>query len=236
MMKWRAKTGSVRSALVQVLTWNLMHGRALPPARRDLLDEFTAAIGKWEWDVALLQEVPPSWPRELGGRLRGDHRQVLTSRNWLLPVRRSMAVRWPDLIKSNGGGCNAILVRGGIASEHRTRRLCRLPERRWMHAVRIERFNVWVGNLHATVRNGAAARREAQDAAATLLRWSGDDPAILGGDFNVRRLTLEGFQWAGGHDVDHLFVHRAGPEGDTEVLERGRLSDHAPVRVQIRPG
>ena len=38
---------------------------------------------------------------------------MLTSRNWLLFLRRAISVRNPDLLKSNGGGCNAILVRGG---------------------------------------------------------------------------------------------------------------------------
>ena len=31
-----------------------MHGRSIPPAGRDLLGEFAAALGGWEWDVALL--------------------------------------------------------------------------------------------------------------------------------------------------------------------------------------
>jgi endonuclease/exonuclease/phosphatase family metal-dependent hydrolase len=220
---------------LRVLTWNLMHGRSVPPAGRDLLDEFAGALAGWPWDVALLQEVPPWWPPALGARAGADSQLVLTSRNALLPVRRALAVRWPDLIKSNGGGANAILVRSRRAiREHRRRRLCWWPERRWVHAVRLD-GRVWIGNLHATVHDDAAARRDSALAAATVLEWAAGAPAILGGDFNVRRLALDGFEYAGGHDVDHVFVSAGLSAGDAAVLERGRLSDHAPVAVDIEP-
>jgi endonuclease/exonuclease/phosphatase family metal-dependent hydrolase len=217
---------------LRTLTWNLMHGRAVPPAGRDLLDEFAAALDSWTWDVALLQEVPPWWPAALGARVGARDRRVLTSRNGLLPVRRAIAMRWPDLIKSNGGGANAILVRTARILEHRVRRLCWRPERRWVHAVRLE-GPVWVGNLHATVHDDAAAVRDSRRAAATMLEWANGEPVLLGGDFNVRRLVLEGFVYAGGHDVDHVFVHGLAADGEVAVLERGRLSDHAPVAVEL---
>jgi endonuclease/exonuclease/phosphatase family metal-dependent hydrolase len=209
-----------------------MHGRSIPPAGRDLLGEFAAALGGWEWDVALMQEVPPWWPAALAARLNADQRLVLTSRNVLLPARRAIAVRWPDLIKSNGGGANAILVRGSRIEEHRTLRLCRWPERRWLQAVRLT-SGVWVGNLHATVHDDAAARRDSQMAAKAVLRWAAGSPAVLGGDFNVRQLELPGFAFAGGHDVDSVFAAGLKPEGATQVLDRGSLSDHAPVAVTL---
>ena len=37
---------------MRVLTWNLKHGRAVPSAGRDLFDEFAAALGGWDWDLA----------------------------------------------------------------------------------------------------------------------------------------------------------------------------------------
>jgi endonuclease/exonuclease/phosphatase family metal-dependent hydrolase len=218
--------------LLRVLTWNLMHGRAVPPAGRDLFDEFAAALGGWRWDVALLQEVPPWWPPALGRRLGAEDRLVLTSRNALLRLRRSIALRWPDLIKSNGGGANAILVRGQRIVEHRVRRLCWMPERRWVHAVRLG-GPVWIGNLHATVHDAPAALRDGSLAAAAVRAWAAGQPAILGGDFNVRRPALDGFERAGGHDVDHLFVSGPLVGGGAQVLDRGRLSDHAPVVVEV---
>jgi endonuclease/exonuclease/phosphatase family metal-dependent hydrolase len=214
---------------LRVLTWNLKHGRSVPGSGRDLLSEFDAALARWEWDVALLQEVPPWWPSSLSRRLGASARLVLTSRNALLPLRRAFARRWPDAIKSNGGGCNAIVVRGERSIvEHRTRRLCLLPERRWLHAVRLS-CGVWVGNLHA-----GGTLREARDAGATALGWASGTPLVLAGDFNVPSLALAGLTWAGGHNADHVFV--AGVvalPGSARVLDRGRLSDHAPVAMTL---
>jgi endonuclease/exonuclease/phosphatase family metal-dependent hydrolase len=216
----------------RVLTWNLKHGLAVPPAGRDLFDEFAAALGGWEWDAALLQEVPPWWPSPLAARLDCEQRLVLTSRNALLPLRRTIAVRWPDLIKSNGGGCNAILVRGDSIVEHRVKRLCLWPERRWLQAVRLHGGG-WVANLHATAHDTSAAIRDGRLAGATVERWAGGAPIVLGGDFNLRELSLDGFERAAGHDVDHVFVRGLLASRDARVLERGHLSDHAPVSVGV---
>jgi endonuclease/exonuclease/phosphatase family metal-dependent hydrolase len=223
---------------LRVLTWNLLHGRSVPSAGRDLLPEFATAMAGWEWDVALLQEVPPWWPGLLGERLGASARLVLTSRNELLPLRRAVATRWPDLIKSNGGGCNAILVRGEVVTEHRRRQLRFWPERRWVHGVRLG-GGVWVCNLHATAHHDEWAWRDGRTAAACALAWGGGgaEPVVLGGDFNLRSPAFDGFAWAGGHDVDHVFVSSGltfGP-GAGVVLERGRLSDHAPVVVAVDP-
>lgn len=222
---------------VRVLTWNLKHGRAVPGVNRHLLDEFAEALAGWKWDLALLQEVPPWWPEALGARLGAVPRLVLTSRNGLLPVRRWLAVRRPELMKSGGGSANAVLVRGGQVEEHLIRRLCRLPERRWVHAVRCVggpfARGMWAGNLHATAHRPPAAQRDCALAARTLLEWAGRDPCLLGGDFNLRSLELTGFEPAGGHDVDHVFVRGLGSSGGAQVLDRGSLSDHAPVVVSL---
>jgi endonuclease/exonuclease/phosphatase family metal-dependent hydrolase len=213
---------------LRVLTWNLLHGRSVPGAGRDLFDEFCAALARWEWDVALLQEVPPWWPPALAARLEADQRTVLTSRNVLLVLRRAIAIRWPDVIKSNGGGANAVLVRGDSVTGHRWRRLCIWPERRWVHAVRLHDAGVWVANLHA-----GGPMRDAVRAAASAQAWAGRRPLVLGGDFNIRGLALDGFESAGGLEVDHVFVRGLRPAG-FEVLERGRLSDHAPLAVDLK--
>lgn len=212
-----------------------MHGRAVPPAGRDLFAEFAAALGGWSWDVALLQEVPPWWPTRLGVTLGAEARAVLTSRNFGLAVRRAVAVRWPDVIKSNGGGCNAILARGAGVGVHRTRRLRVWPERRWLHAVTVVANGrpLWVGNLHATVHDPAAASEEARVAASAMRAWARGGPAILGGDFNERGISLEGFVRLARHDVDYVFAVAGASGSDVAVLERGRLSDHAPLAVTV---
>lgn len=242
-----------------VLTWNLYHGRAIPPAGRDLLPDFAAALARWDWNLALLQEVPPWWPAELARAARAQQRRVLTSRNLLLPVRRALATRWPDLMRSGGGGCNAILARGAAITEERRLRLCRFPEGRWMHAVRLD-SGIWVANLHATAHNPDRAAAETARAAATILSWAagagaagaarpgggrvvgagaggaawpGGAPAILGGDFNLRHPQLVGLRHAGGHDVDHIFAAGMRAIGDAQTLDHGPLSDHAPLTVTL---
>jgi endonuclease/exonuclease/phosphatase family metal-dependent hydrolase len=216
---------------VKVLTWNLFHGRAVPPAGRSLQHEFATALARWHWDVALLQEVPPWWPPALDG----PYDVALTSRNALLPLRRVLAERWPDVMRSGGGSANAILVRGGERIAARARRRLRLwPERRVVHAVRLEPSGVWVANLHAQVHSEQRARADAEQAAAAARRWAGDDaPVVLGGDFNVRRPAAAGFTPAGGHGVDHVLVRHLRAVGRAEVVARGPLSDHAPVLVEL---
>ncbi len=212
---------------LRVLSWNLFHGRAQPPARRDLLDDFARALASWRWEVALLQEVPPWWPAVLADRLEAAERRVLTSRNSLPALRRAVAVRRPDLIRANGGGSNAILVRGASIDEHRARRLSLLPERRWIHAVRLG--SLWVANVHID-----ASVAQARAAAAVALAWAAGDRVVLGGDFNLEAPALEGFAWAGGVGVDHVYrgdTPLAAPE--FEILDRGQLSDHAPVLTRI---
>lgn len=215
--------------LCRLLIWNLFHGRAVPPAGRELLDEFTAALRSWEWDAALLQEVPPWWPTRLASALDADQRTVLTSRNSLLGVRRAIAVRKPDLIKSNGGGANTILVRrsAGWIAEHRAQRLCLMPERRWVHGVRVQ--ELWICNLHTQADPG-----QCESAASTARSWTSSLPIVLGGDFNVRSLVLEGFDHAGGHGVDHVFVRGLEVVREAEPLQHGGLSDHAPLIAAVR--
>ncbi len=225
-----------------------MHGRSVPGSGRDLFDDFKAALRSWSWDVALLQEVPPWWPRDLATGMEGGVQgaRVLTSRNALLPLRRAVAVRFPDVIKSNGGGANAILVRRAQIVEHRTLLLCLWPERRQLQAVRLASpaeplSGLWVGNLHATVHDDAAARRDAERARSAALAWANGSALILGGDFNVRTLSLDGLRYAGGHDVDLVFASGLEPVGETRVLDRTvrsdgtsvALSDHAPVLVDL---
>jgi endonuclease/exonuclease/phosphatase family metal-dependent hydrolase len=210
-----------------IVTWNIMHGRSLPPAGRDLTSEFAAMLAGWEWDVALLQEVPSWWPPALARAAGAQERTVLTARNQLSPVRRAIATRWP-----NGGGANAILVRGHGIEEHRTLRLSWWPERRQLQAVRLS-DGVWVGNLHASVRDEPAAQREARLAEATMLAWAVRSPVALGGDFNVREFAFDRLLHVGGHDVEHVFGAGLEPATGPEVLERGPLSDHAPVRITV---
>ena len=190
-----------------------------------MLNEFAAALDGWDWDVALLQEVPPWWPPLLGAACGAGGRSVLTSRNFGLRWRRAVACRDPERLKANGGGCNALLVRGSVAAQ-RVVRLTWWPERRWAHGLR--EGSLWVVNLHASTHRSAWAARDVARAAAG---WP-CGPLLLGGDFNLRRPVVDGFTWLGGNHVDH-FLGRGVTGSGFEVLDRGSLSDHPPIRVRV---
>jgi endonuclease/exonuclease/phosphatase family metal-dependent hydrolase len=217
---------------VRMLTWNLFHGRAVPDRPRSLLGEFAAMLAGWEWDVALLQEVPPWWPPQLARAAGASARTVLTSRNCLLPARRWVAERRPDLIRSNGGGANAILVRGAHIAEHRRRTLSRRPERRVIHAVRLG-DGTWVANLHAQGPDELAFDDVAL-AARTTLEWAGGSPAVLGGDLNLTHPVVPGFTIVAGERVDHVAARGLVAAAPGTTVERHGLSDHAPVVVDLR--
>jgi endonuclease/exonuclease/phosphatase family metal-dependent hydrolase len=219
---------------VLVLTWNLFHGRAVPEERRPLVAEFASLLASWEWDVALLQEVPPWWPARLGAECAASARTALTSRNWFLPVTRPLAERRPDLVKSWGGGANAILVRGERALEHRVRTLRRWPERRLVHAVLLER-GWWVANVHAQAHSEQRAQADVARTVEQLAAWARSAPAILGGDMNTRAPVAPGFAQAASDGVDHILVRGLEVAGPGRVLDRGTLSDHCPVLADVAP-
>jgi endonuclease/exonuclease/phosphatase family metal-dependent hydrolase len=216
-------------ATVRVLTWNLFHGRAVPPAGRPLLAEYAATIAGWEWDLALLQEVPPWWPPILAKAAGAEQRTALTSRNSWLPLRRAIASRAPDLLKADGGGANAILARVPIRG-HRCVELTRRPERRVAHGVRLGDGS-WVANLHATLRPKEQTEADIERAADA---WGDAERLILGGDFNLRSVDAPGLEHLGGHWLDHVLARGWRAEA-TEVLDAGALSDHRPVRVVLGP-
>jgi len=216
---------------VRVLTWNLYHGRSRPPSGRSLGREFADALASWEWVVALLQEVPPWFPPKLAEASRAAYRRQLTSRNWGLRTRRAVSIRNPDLLKSAGGGCNAILVRGAPIFEHRMERLRRLPEGRWVHGVRLP--DVWVVNVHAHNHPQALAQADCKRAIAAARGWAGGLPLVFGGDVNLHHPSFPGLVHVAGNHVDHIFMDGMEAAGKGQVIDRGTLSDHPPVAVTL---
>jgi len=196
----------------------------VPPSGRSLAREFAAALAGWEWDVALLQEVPPWFPPLLGE----EFRMQLTSRNQLLPLTRAVSLRNPDLLKSWGGGANAILVRGLPILDSRAARLRWWPERRWVHGVLLA--DGWVVNVHAQNHPERAARTDCERALSVARGWG--PLLVFGGDLNLRAPQFEGLRHVAGNHVDHLFT-TGRAAGRPEVLDRGRLSDHPPVAVTL---
>lgn len=220
--------------MVRVLTWNLFHGRSVPDTPHDLLPEFAARLASWDWDVAMLQEVPPWWPPVLGAAAGALAFTARTSRNQLPALRRIVAEYRPDVIRSGGGGANAILVRARTVTEHRRRRVALWPERRVFHAVRRD-DGLWVGNLHATAHDVARAQGDLNESADALLRWAGGAAAIIGADCNTRTPSFPGFEHCGGHVLDHVFARGLVAAGPPELPDRHGLSDHVPVLVALTP-
>ena len=218
---------------MKVLTWNVYHGRSVPPSGRDLFEDFATLLASWDWDVALLQEVPPWWPRPLAERARASMRMNVTGRNQGMFVRRRLADRWPDVMKSWGGGSNAILVRDARIVEHREERLRWWPEQRWMHAVRLA-DGTWLGNLHVQTQPRPRPERDIARAVAALDRWTrAADRVVLGGDFNIGNPDVPGMAKIGGGGVDFVFARGLVRESGERLEARG-LSDHAPLLFSLR--
>jgi endonuclease/exonuclease/phosphatase family metal-dependent hydrolase len=185
--------------VVGVLSWNLAHGRDFPPdasrrglrarlLRRPLLDDFAGWLASREWELALLQEAPPRWQHELAGRARASSAAALTSRNSFPRLRAALADRIPDLIASNEGGSNQLLVRAPWrVAETRVHTLTCRPERRRMLWARLEGpASLAVANLHGSVDSVPGAREQVLRAAELAVGWSGELPLIFGGDLNLR--------------------------------------------------
>lgn len=258
------------------LTWNVFHGRDFPPdpalftwrswlfgieernathvqVNRDLFSEFAAVLDGARWDVAMLQELPPRWAFRLAAACGADMQFTLTSRNCLSSFRRPIAQRLPDLMGAWEGGANAILARGELRSRLGAKEIVLRgpPERRLLTLARLDPTLV-VGNIHASGPSPLAAE-DTPMAAEAAVGFAGDDPILLGGDFNVtpdesgvyeeldRRFGLQAP--TGSHAIDHLLSRgleiteppaawpetaREVPAGDRAI----RLSDHAPVQAR----
>lgn len=264
---------------MRALSWNLFHGRDHPPdarlltarsrilrvternethaqVNRDLFAEFAGLLDGWDWQVALLQEAPPRWLEPLGRWCRASGATVLTSRNSLAFLRAGAARINPDLIASNEGGSNMVLVRHpGRVLEVRRVTLARRPERRRMLLARLALpagGRVAVACVHLSVPSTGHGRDEVVRAAEEAVAFAGHDPLVLGGDLNLRPAhepeafaeLRERFGLSaptGPRAIDHLLGReldlaeepRALPGHAREVSaadgRRIRLSDHAPV-------
>jgi endonuclease/exonuclease/phosphatase family metal-dependent hydrolase len=215
----------------------------VPAAGHALPAQFAGLLAGWEWEVALLQEVPPWWPARLASAAGAEQRTALTSRNSCLALRRLLAERRPDLIKSNGGGCNAILARRAIV-EHRALRLRAWPERRVAQLARLG-DGTCVVNFHGSARV-ELAEAELRRLWEHALQWAAGDPLIVGGDLNLRNPAAprDDILHLASRDVDHVFARGFERSREAELLdrhltiygERIELSDHVPLLAYARAG
>lgn len=265
----------------RLLSWNLFHGRDCPPdpgpagfgwkvmgrpvpgashilLNRDLFNEFGAILAAAEWDIALLQEVPPRWDERLAAATGATHHRALTSRNWMSPVMSPVARLRPHLPGSWEGGSNLILVRndkpGGVVVTRNNQTLCWRPERRSLSMVQLS-GGLCVANFHASTGH-EHGQRDVLRAARLATKWAGDLPLVLGGDFNIRPRSSPVFEElhlkyrfelpTEEDSIDHLLLRNGAvmepavswqPER-RDVPDVGsdlavRLSDHSPVVARI---
>jgi endonuclease/exonuclease/phosphatase (EEP) superfamily protein YafD len=93
---------------------------------------------------------------------------------------------------------------------------------------------LWVVNVHAHNRPQERALADDERATAAAREWAGSARLVFGGDLNLRTPpAFPGLRHVAGNFVDHIFVSGLEPTGKGTVLERGRLSDHAPVLAHV---
>ena len=170
-------------------------------AGRDLLADFAALLAGWEWDVALLQEVPPWWPPAARPRVAAPSaRTALTSRNCLLPLRRALAPSAGPTSSSPGRRRRQRdpRARRGDRASTAARRCARGPSGAWCTAS-ASSDGSWVAQPPRPGRTPRRARRPTSPrAAATAIAWAGDAPVVLGGDLNIAPIrTAPGFDHVG---------------------------------------
>lgn len=224
---------------------------------RPLRSEFGQVLDSLDWNIALLQEAPPRWLDPLAAKCRAAGARVLTSRNELGRLRGALGDLNPDVIASNEGGSNMILVRGPARIEAVKRvRLATRPESRSMLMVRVTDpagLSLAVACAHLSVGLTGQGPAELVDAAERAVEFAGGDPVLFGGDLNLRPAQAAGpfdqlarrFGFSApteSQSIDHLLgcgldavdSPTSMPPSARELRadvhgRRLRLSDHTPV-------
>ena len=267
----------MRPLALLVRTWNVFHGNADPPERRTFLEQMIRLATADAPDVLLLQELPVwalrrlgrwsgmralgavgSRPKlgsaELGGAVTAVHRGLLRSAftgqaNAILLGPRAQAAAADSIY------LNPLRFRREWARRldlDLPARLRWARERRVCQAVRvaIDGRSLVVSNLHvSSVPEIAIRDAELHRAAVFVDRFAEPgEPAILGGDLNVRvgaskmLEQLSGPEWGFSRAIpglDQILVRGAAAGEPEPWPEEGRrvdgrlLSDHAPVEVRI---
>jgi endonuclease/exonuclease/phosphatase family metal-dependent hydrolase len=191
---------------LQIRTWNIAHGRDVPPdrghrhLRRKLLDEMAALVVEQSPDIILLQEVPVwagSLLREatgMGVTLAPAYGAHVPFLHLPLPLALGAAVgrALPDLVRTQiEGQANAVLYgpdlllvsarRVQLNAHHRLRgepRSAQLVRLRHRSAGR----ELALANVHADWGDN---RHQLERAGFVLERFARGAPMVLGGDLNA---------------------------------------------------
>lgn len=224
-----------------VRTWNIAHGRDVPPgpgyghARRKLLEEMCAVMVQDDPDIVLLQEVPV-WAGSLlheatgmGVTLAHAYGAHVPFLHVPLPLAAGAALgkALPDVVRTQFEGQgqavlyspDLLLVSARRVQLNERRRLRGEPRIAQLVRLRVRKLGVElaVGNVHADPR-GAPVQLE--KAGFVLERFARGAPMILGGDLNagtqsagLRALARRGWvEDAAEVGIDHLLVRGPGLE------------------------
>ena len=231
---------------VLVRTWNVFHGNADPPERRAYLEEMVRLATADRPGVACLQELPVWALSHLAEWSGMTAVGAVASRPLLGSARlgRVLTELHHGLLRSAfTGQALATLVsprmrvleeRSVVVSDRGE------GERRICQTLRVAGLGV-VANVHVTSDHAGDQLRRAVD-----LVLEQEPPTILCGDFNLvpggggiyERLRAAGFSEPA-PGIDQVLV-RGAPStvpfvwpGDRRVVNGRRLSDHAPVELQV---
>ena len=228
-----------------VRCWNVFHGNADPPVRRDYLEEMVRLVTAAA-DLVCLQEVPVWALRhlELWSGMRCHGAVAARPRLGSAGVGRWITELNHGLFRSAfTGQANAILAAPAHRVErHPTRVVSRSGERRVVQAVHLE-TGLAVVNFHVT---GGEPADEQLRAVAAFAAEQGEE-VILAGDANLRPgegtayglLGELGFSAPLAGSIDQILVRglassppEAWPE-ERRRLDGVLLSDHAPVELTV---
>jgi endonuclease/exonuclease/phosphatase family metal-dependent hydrolase len=228
-----------------VRTWNLFHGNAVPPERRDYLPQMVELVTADRPGIVCLQEVPVwalrylerwSGMRALGA-IAAVPRGSAELGRWITEIHHGL------LRSALTGQANAMLVAQDLdVAEERTLMISERGERRVCQLARVDGLGV-VGNFHATGGPVAGEQfRRALDFVA-----GADERAILAGDANLRPgdapvyddLASLGFSEPLAGSIDQIVVRGLDSTPPSVWPEERRrvqgklLSDHAPVELTV---
>ena len=227
MRRWRGKLGSMK-----VLTWNLFHGRAKPrggprPLRRVRGRHRGLAVGRRAAPGGPALVAAPAG-RALA-RVDADGADVAAT-SCSAAARRGAAVAGPDQL----GGRRVQRdprARRAVA-EHRRVLLRRRPEKRWMHAVRLD-DGTWVANLHAE-KQPLSARGRAEGRGGLRGLVGGRPGGPCSAATSTCAASRRSRAWSAWRRAGSTTCSRAGcARGAVEVPDPRPLSDHRPVLVEL---
>ncbi len=230
---------------LQIRTWNIAHGRDVPPDRehghlhRKLLDEMAALMVEQSPDIVLLQEVPV-WAAEhlrratgMGVTMAPAYGAHVPFLHVPLPLALGAAIgrALPDLVRTQiEGQANAVLYgedlllvsarRVQINQRQRLRgepRIAQLVRLRHRSAGR----ELVVANVHA---DSGDNRHQLERAGYVLERFARGAPMVLAGDLNadagspsLRALIARGWlDDSVSGGIDHILVRGLRLEGPAQ--------------------